>query len=58
MNLFYSNTGGDVITSITHNQLKAGKPREELTLHDFQKSLERSNYNMMGGLKGSDIIQR
>lgn len=56
--IFISNTDGNVITKIAHQQWLQKKKREDLALHDFEKKLEISAYNMLGGLKGSSLIER
>nr|XP_039270378.1 torsin-1A-like [Styela clava] len=56
--IFISNIGGDVLTQKAKGQWDSGKLREDLKLRDLQKPLEMSAYNLLSGLKGSDIIQK
>lgn len=54
--IFISNIGGDVLTQKAKQQWEKGKPREDIKLRDLQKPLEMAAYNLLSGLKGSDII--
>uniref|UniRef100_A0AC35UI79 Torsin n=1 Tax=Rhabditophanes sp. KR3021 TaxID=114890 RepID=A0AC35UI79_9BILA len=53
--IFMSNSGGNEISKKTLDHLKSSKPREQLSLKDFDKILREHSVND-GGLKGSSLI--
>ncbi|KJH50686.1 Torsin [Dictyocaulus viviparus] len=54
--LFLSNRGGNVIANIILSHYQAGKPRDDLTLSNFERMLMQASYNEPGGLKFCDLI--
>ncbi|XP_064860814.1 torsin-1A-like [Oncorhynchus nerka] len=57
--IFLSNAGGEKITQVALDFLKAGRDREEMTLHDLEPALSLSVFNnKMSGLWHSSLIDK
>ncbi|XP_058059385.1 torsin-like protein [Anopheles bellator] len=55
--IFLSNIGGPEIAEELKQLMKSGKWREDTKMHDFERTLEISAYNLDGGLLRSELIE-